>query len=349
MGALCFLDSSRLSCLRRVWLLVLLGVGLYVIGAALCRLRSRSEQQYVPLDATICEGNCSVCSCGIVYVLCLHTPVIPLYQKLYQKSGGRKPHQVTVERSVRSFRAFNAGVKVSLVTDDHALPTSLLALFDFVQYLDTSQQKKPWQEKTASLLMSPFDRTLYVDADTIFCGSVMPIFNLYLVLFDVAVVRHQPSMEQLLKLYRGQATIEQLNLNWLMHYSALVAFRRGERGNKFLRAWRECDETTAMADQECLNHVIATQRIGASVFVLPAEYLIVERANELPVLLQGEVRVVHGVQASCKANWKKGPRLFNSGHGTMIHWEMFEGGQLAPVLQTEKAFRQAVTNMTLVN
>src|SRR5690606_24922457 len=83
---------------------------------------------------------------------------------------------------------------------------------------------------------------------------------------------------------------------------------------------------TAWRSESCLaytdsHRIMGATKSGISYVVLPDEYMFVNRTAELPTLLIGRVRVIHGLTADCEPiNRSILPRLYDSLVGSVFHY-----------------------------
>jgi hypothetical protein len=151
---------------------------------------------------------------------------------------------------------------------------------------------------------SPYDKTLYLDTDTIVRGDILECFAL-LDRFDLAAAqdtRRQPAYAA--RLFAADPT--RAPLVYPQHSACVVLFRKGPRMDRFFGAWLEnYRRDQAWQDQGIIPFVgdqvgfrEALYRSELDIGVLPAEYCC--RAT-FPGGVDGDVRIVHCRHAKLSA------------------------------------------------
>jgi Nucleotide-diphospho-sugar transferase len=138
---------------------------------------------------------------------------------LYVACGRR--YLEAAETSARSVRSVTPGISIAIATDEPA-PTG----FDAVVPLS---EPDGYRAKVVGMLASPFERTLFLDADTYAAADVGELFRL-LDAFDVAAA-HAPNRVTL-ELDDVPDSFPELN-------TGVIAFRRTTAVERLLQAWLE--------------------------------------------------------------------------------------------------------------
>lgn len=123
-------------------------------------------------------------------------------------------------QSAASLRALHPGLPVHLFTDQ-----SVDGPFDAVHPIPPGSTRA----KIAAMAAAPFDRTLFLDCDTLVVGPVDEAFDL-LDRFDLAIAHDVRRSSALIEAGDGPALFCQ-------HNSGVMAFRKGPVMDRFLADW----------------------------------------------------------------------------------------------------------------
>jgi hypothetical protein len=149
----------------------------------------------------------------------------------------------------------------------------------------------PYVDKIANMRRSPFDRTIFLDADTFVIGNITHVLEL-LDPYDLAA-SHAPA--------RRRYGDPEVPLAFCEFNTGVVAWRSNPRTAAFLESWQETyiawrreppfplAGQALVADQPAFRHCAWVSRIR--VMVLPPEY---NYRPGTPGAVAGEVRVIHG-------------------------------------------------------
>jgi hypothetical protein len=144
---------------------------------------------YSTMDATIRPQDERTYSIGVVYTLGLKTPLITQYTKSNSGNGGRRPYLDEIARSLASLKQ-HSKIEVALITDTIDLPENFTGMFSSIIPFDSSHVKGGWGDKIVALPLSPFDYTMFLDADVHICSNFDHIFKV-LDFVDMAFVLEQ--------------------------------------------------------------------------------------------------------------------------------------------------------------
>jgi len=247
---------------------------------------------------------------GVLLLLCFHSPVFEGYKKNYGNDRG-KPHRKLIRKLIASIRQHSPSLKVAVATDDNAMLVELGVGVDIVVELDLRKQKRSHQEKLFALLRTPFRRTVYLDADSIVCSDLTPVFS-DLESIDVGFTRQSECLAAGNMTLNAKITAGRLHASE-QFYSAFIAYKMSTEVTQFLKSALDISLQWNKADQEALLYAVRHNSGRVRVQLLNHEYLYVDRGNELPVVVARDVLAVHGVEATCKVNDVKGPRLLFTG------------------------------------
>ncbi len=155
--------------------------------------------------------------------------------------------------SVKSLRQYNKNISVSLFIDEKNYSKIELDLFNSVHII--KKPKYSFADKNYSMRNSPYQKTIYLDCDTIINGEISEIF-LILKKFDLAA-----------------ANVPFKNHNYKPTYyqAGVVAFKKNRKMEKFFNMWDKKFELSILySDQPSFRNVITSSSI--SIFTLPPEY-----------------------------------------------------------------------------
>jgi hypothetical protein len=169
------------------------------------------------------------------------------------------------ERSLRSLRALHPGLAVDLFTDQ----TGASALFDRVLPIPPGPTPK-----LACLAETRFDRTLYLDCDTLILA---PLGDLFMVAerFDLALAHDVRRTSALIR----ESHSEQLPYAFPQFNSGVMLYRRSDAMWEFLREWqRRYRQAGRKRDQVSLHDLLWASDLRF--YVLPPEFNL-RRVTEL--------------------------------------------------------------------
>jgi hypothetical protein len=197
---------------------------------------------------------------------------------LYIATGPR--HVGEMLASARSVRKHMPGVRIAVYTDQSNLPADV---FDEVRRIENPRHS--FIDKIAPLCETPFERTIFLDTDTIACAPFHDLFEI-LDRFDLAVA-HAPFRHD--RPFVTPNCFAEVN-------TGVMAYRRGEAVTALLQDWlrlyeKEVAETGCMdSDQPAFRE--ALYRSPVSLYVLPTEYNL---RTVMPVAVgRCKVRIIHG-------------------------------------------------------
>jgi hypothetical protein len=197
---------------------------------------------------------------------------------LYVATGAR--HLGETVASAQSVRRHMPGLPIVLCTDQANLPPGL---FDEVRRLENPRHS--FIDKIAPLCDTPFERTVFLDTDTIVCDPIPDLFEI-LDRFDLAVA-HAPFRHD--RPFVTPNCFAEVN-------TGVMAYRRNDTVRALFRDWlrlyeKEVTETGVMdSDQPAFRE--ALYRSSASLYVLPTEYNL---RTVMPAAVgRCKVRIIHG-------------------------------------------------------
>ncbi|MGH8048892.1 MAG: hypothetical protein ACREKL_16745 [Chthoniobacterales bacterium] len=197
---------------------------------------------------------------------------------LYIATGPR--HLGEMLASVRSVRRHMPGVRIAVYTDQSGLPAEL---FDEIRAIENPRHS--FIDKIAPLCDTPFERTVFLDTDTVVCAPVGDLFEL-LDRFDLAVA-HAP--------YRHDRPFVTPNCFTELN-TGVMAYRRTDAVKTLFQDWlktyeKEVAETGRMdSDQPAFRE--ALYRSPVPFYVLPTEYNL---RTVMPAAVgRCKVRIIHG-------------------------------------------------------
>lgn len=172
------------------------------------------------------------------------------------------------------------GVPIVLWTDRTDLPDGL---FDEVRRLENPRHS--FMDKIAPLCDTPFERTVFLDTDTIACAPFEDLFEI-LDRFDLAAA-HAPFRHD--RAFVTPNCFAEVN-------TGVMAYRRNDSNVALFRDWlrlyeKEVAETGRMdSDQPAFRE--ALYRSASSFYVLPSEYNL---RTVMPAAVgRCKVRIIHG-------------------------------------------------------
>lgn len=182
--------------------------------------------------------------------------------------------------AVRFLRASNVGCPVTVVTDD----PSAFAGIEGVGAVALACPSFSFADKIAGCLASPYDRTVFLDADAFVAGDLGEVFSL-LDRFDVAAAHAPGRSGARVHDYESEslpASFPQLN-------TGVVAFRRSPVVGRLLERWGEVFAASPhhRHDQPAFRQ--ALYESGVALTVLPPEWNALAGGG----YYAGAVRVLH--------------------------------------------------------
>ncbi|HEY8902511.1 MAG TPA: hypothetical protein VIM48_02315 [Chthoniobacterales bacterium] len=197
---------------------------------------------------------------------------------LYIATGRRHLEEMLV--SVRSVRRHMPELPIVLHTDQSDLPEGL---FDEVRHI--ASPRHSFIDKIAPLCETPFERTIFLDTDTLVCAPIPDLFDV-LDRVDMAAA-HAP--------FRSDAPFTTPNC-FVELNTGVLAYRRTPEMVALFQDWlRLYEEDFARTGQlESDQHAFreALYRAKVSVYVLPPEYNL---RTVMPAFVgRSRVRIIHG-------------------------------------------------------
>jgi Nucleotide-diphospho-sugar transferase len=188
-----------------------------------------------------------------------------------------RPYLEAAQVSARSVRSVTPGIPIAVATDEPA-PTGFDAV---VALADTDG----YRAKVLGMLASPFDRTLFLDADTYAAADVAELFHV-LDTFDLAAA--QAPNRVTLPLDDVPDAFPELN-------TGVVAFRRNAAVKRFLHTWlEEYDRLKPLRppsqDQPAFRRALYTAT-DVRLTVLPTEFNV---RFGMAGFYNQRVRILHG-------------------------------------------------------
>jgi hypothetical protein len=160
-------------------------------------------------------------------------------------------------RSARSLRALNIGLGVDLFTDQPVQP----GLFDRVHPIPAGPTPK-----LAALPMTRFDRTLYLDCDTLALAPLGDLFDL-LERFELAIAHDVRRSSNLIR----EGVVEAPPYAFPQMNAGVMLYRRSAAMLAFLRGWQAAYEAAGkLRDQPTLRDLLWASDLRF--YVLPPEF-----------------------------------------------------------------------------
>ncbi len=223
---------------------------------------------------------------------------------LYVARGHR--YLQAAQTSARSVRAVTPGVSIAIVTDEPGATG-----FDTVVPL---AEPDGYRAKVVGMLASPFERTLFLDADTYAAADVAELFEL-LDAFDLAAA-HAPN-RVVLELDDVPDAFPELN-------TGVIAFRRNAAVERFLRGWLEEYDRLRLLhprseDQPAFRRALYAAS-GLRLAVLPPEFNV---RFGMAGFLNQKARILHG--PGDEEDYRAVAALLNDGVASWRHRGVFIG------------------------
>lgn len=198
---------------------------------------------------------------------------------MYVATGRR--HLDEMMQSVHSLRKYMPDLPVILYTDQKNIPSDV---FDEIRMMENPRHS--FMDKIAPLCDSPFERTLFLDTDTLICAPIDDLFQL-LDRYDLAVT-HAPYRHD--RPFSTPTCFAELN-------TGVVAYRNTEDVRKMFQHWlalyeQEVAETGKLDSDQPAFRAAMYQSPAVSLYVLPSEYNL---RTVMPAAVgRGKVRILHG-------------------------------------------------------
>jgi len=205
------------------------------------------------------------------------------------------------KQSAKSVKKHMPDVEITLITDTGI--DNEKKYFDNVELVD-SLTKDPGAS-TLSEDLSPYDRTLFLDTDTIVTQDISEVFDI-LDEFDLAITMSP-----------GRKTVEGVPEPWREYNTGVFSYKSNSRTSKFFSNWgQEYKEWRAKYDTSA-NQPSFTKTLFESdidFFVLPREYNVrIPRVG----YIKNDVKILHGHHPRKLSNVAK---HFNNKSGSRVYW-----------------------------
>lgn len=197
---------------------------------------------------------------------------------LYIATGRRHLDEMLV--SARSVRRHMPGLPIVLYTDQENLPAGV---FDEIRRIGNPRHS--FMDKIAPLCETPFERTVFLDTDTLVCAPIPDLFEI-LDRVDLALA-HAP--------YRSDAAFSTPNC-FVELNTGVLAYRRTPQMVALFQDWLRIyeEEVAATGRMESDQHAFreALYRSPVPFYVLPPEYNL---RTVMPAAVgRSRVRIIHG-------------------------------------------------------
>jgi hypothetical protein len=197
---------------------------------------------------------------------------------LYIATGRRHLDEMLV--SARSVRRHMPGLPIVLYTDQQDLPAGV---FDEIRRIENPRHS--FMDKIAPLCDTPFERTVFLDTDTLVCAPIPDLFEI-LDRVELALA-HAP--------YRNDAAFSTPNC-FVELNTGVLAYRRTPQMVALFQGWLRIyeNEVAATGRMESDQHAFreALYRSPAPFYVLPPEYNL---RTVMPAFVgRARVRIIHG-------------------------------------------------------
>lgn len=189
-------------------------------------------------------------NCGVIYIVTIHES--PVYLK-------------AAIASARSVRKFSPSIGIHVFTDSRGLD-DLKSLIDF-PFDSTGLIENPhYRSKVDYMTRSPFERTLYLDSDTIVVDDITGLFDL-LDRFDVALVHaHNRNCYK-----TSQCWIINIPDSFPQYNSGVFLYKNSQAVISLLKRWRESFHHAGFKkDQVTLRELLWSSDLRVA--TLPPEY-----------------------------------------------------------------------------
>lgn len=180
-----------------------------------------------------------------------------------------------VKTSVKTLRKFNKGVKISLFTDNQKLLKEEINLFDSIHEIKNPQYSvKLFADKIFAIKNSPYQKSVYLDSDTIITDNLSELF-LILDEYDIAAVN---------------TPFKNRNYHPLFFNAGMLVFNLNNKTKSFFELWEQNYlKSTHYSDQPAFRNVL--QKSHISIFTLPSEY---NFRIPFPSYAQKKIKIFHG-------------------------------------------------------
>ena len=221
------------------------------------------------------------------------------------------------QEAAASFRFFNPKIPVCLISDADA------QVDGFEIQIHTKRQSPVIRGKL-EMFRSPFDRSLFLDTDTLVFSPLNEVFEL-LDTFDIV--------------FRQDSSGYHYKLDGVPHAfpepsTGVIGFRKSPKIERFAKSWAKYFDDYAADmgrewDQRSFRHAIYVSDLRHS--VLPPEYNFMPYA---PACASGDLRIIHGRPRELLQKTKRlmdrelGPRAYIPRIGCVRHYNQYSLGEL---------------------
>lgn len=198
---------------------------------------------------------------------------------IYVATGQR--HLDEMLQSVRSLKKHMPALPVVLFTDQKDFADESI---DDVREIHNPRHS--FMDKIAPLCETPFERTLFLDTDTLVCAPIDDLFDV-LDRYDLAVT-HAPYRHD--RPFSTPVCFAEMN-------TGVVTYRRSTGVCKMFRLWldhyeREVAQTGKLDSDQPAFRAAAYESPDVSLYILPSEYNL---RTVMPAAVgRGGVRIIHG-------------------------------------------------------
>lgn len=216
---------------------------------------------------------------------------------LYIASG--EPYVSWAVESAKSVKERMPDIGTTLVTDEKDIDT---AVFDTIK---SSNEENPGLSPIKPG-QSPYDRTLFLDADTY---VARPVYELFDILDD-----HHMAFTQ----SPGRLKVPGLPDPWIEFNNGVIAYKDCEATNNFLQQWEQVYEQMRRRGETTRQQPTFARTVYESdidYFVLPREYNV--RVPRYGYLVN-EAKIIHGGHFSVPL--EEIAKTLNAKSGQRIHW-----------------------------
>jgi len=212
-------------------------------------------------------------------------------------------------RSCQSLRRTSSThIPVTLITDD--APET--PIFDDIIEIESASYDFGDSLMTPDML--PYDRTLFLDTDTVVCTEITTIFDL-LDRFDLALAHNPGSRTSNEREGYGARNVPN---SFPLYNTGVMLIKNNERVHDLLRSWKDIYTRTKADTLSGLNQPSFREALYYSdvqLATLPPEYNLRIRYEGFAAFATDEVKIVHGRHA---IGIEKIARLVNSDRGMRV-------------------------------
>jgi len=206
------------------------------------------------------------------------------------------------ERAANSIKKFSPDAHITLFSGFSKRPE----VFDDIIEADMNPEYR-YSAKVYNLINSPYEKTIFLDADTILVDSIDEIFNI-LNYFDFALP-HSFHRSGETSWYAQDSFPGLTGLS-----SSMIVYRKRKEVLEVLNKWIEeydtmCSKSPDFGDQGILSKII--YEFGTSLYVLPPEY---HFHIGLPSIAHGKIKIFTGEKVDML-----NPELLNEINGNLSH------------------------------